>query len=30
MGGDPAFYWTCAVKCHEYFNQAKVMDVEVT
>jgi hypothetical protein len=29
MGKDLTFYWTCAVRCHEYFNQAMSMEVEV-
>jgi hypothetical protein len=29
MGADPAAYWTCAVKCHEYFNQLMIMEVDV-
>jgi hypothetical protein len=26
---DAALYWTCAVSCHEYFNQLKPYEVEV-
>jgi hypothetical protein len=26
--GDPALYWSCAVKCHDYFNQQRPYEVE--
>lgn len=30
MGQDAVPYWACAARCHEYFNQTKPWDVELS
>jgi hypothetical protein len=29
MDMDPVLYWTCAVRCHEHFNQLKLFEAEL-